>query len=326
MRILVIGTVDGQKNEGMRNIITHLASSMEQLQHHVEYSRLRTVPTTLAKSIKADAILVCSRATCMSYFLIMLLKLVYTNKPIFFLVVQPPRNGFIKLCRMRELKCHYLCINIDDMLDISTAGGSKIDEIKVGIDTTKFRPVSMAERASIKYRWGFDLSRPIVLHVGHRSKGRGLEKICTLDEQKYQRVVVASGLFEDEETVRMLERSQVRNIVGYIDSIEELYQIADVYIFPTVDKDYVISIPLSVMEALACGTPVVAFRQFDPTRRIAATNKKKAITLIESESQLNRAVNDALSTKECVSLLKTDLSWNEVALSVLAIMEGYLEQ
>ena len=44
---------------------------------------------------------------------------------------------------------------------------------------------------------------------------------------------------------------------NYIPNIEEIYQMADVYLFPTVEECNCIDVPLSCMEAAACGKPVV---------------------------------------------------------------------
>ena len=70
-----------------------------------------------------------------------------------------------------------------------------------------------------------------------------------------QRMVVASGMFEDENVVRILNEAKVKIHKGYLENVEEVYQMADAYLFPTRSAEFVISIPLSVMEALSCGVP-----------------------------------------------------------------------
>ena len=71
-----------------------------------------------------------------------------------------------------------------------------------------------------------------------------------------QRMVVASGMFEDENVIRILNEARVKIHKGYLENVEEVYQMADAYLFPTRSAEFVISIPLSVMEALSCGVPV----------------------------------------------------------------------
>ena len=44
----------------------------------------------------------------------------------------------------------------------------------------------------------------------------------------------------------------------FIESIEEIYQLSDTYVFPVVDENASIGMPLSILEARACGIPVVS--------------------------------------------------------------------
>lgn len=46
-------------------------------------------------------------------------------------------------------------------------------------------------------------------------------------------------------------------IDGFIERIEEIYHLSDLYIFPVVKKNSSIGLPLSILEARACGVPVV---------------------------------------------------------------------
>ena len=43
----------------------------------------------------------------------------------------------------------------------------------------------------------------------------------------------------------------------YIENIEEVYQLSDLYIFPVEAKNGSIGMPLSIMEARGCGIPVL---------------------------------------------------------------------
>ena len=42
-----------------------------------------------------------------------------------------------------------------------------------------------------------------------------------------------------------------------LENIEEVYQLSDLYIFPVVNENSSIGMPLSIMEARACGLPVL---------------------------------------------------------------------
>lgn len=58
---------------------------------------------------------------------------------------------------------------------------------------------------------------------------------------------------------------------------------ADAYLFPTRSAEFVISIPLSVMEALSCGVPVIGYKSFENLNEI--TGSEGAITLVDNAEQ-----------------------------------------
>lgn len=93
---------------------------------------------------------------------------------------------------------------------------------------------------------------------------------------------------------------------------------ADVYFFPTKSTEFVISIPLSVMEALACGVPVIGYKNFKNLGEIM--EKKGAIKLIDDTNQLDEVVDELLEKRSNHSLLEKALSWSEVACDVLKII------
>ena len=95
----------------------------------------------------------------------------------------------------------------------------------------------------------------------------------------------ASGMFEDENVVHALDEANVKIHKGYLENVEEVYQMADAYLFPTRSTEFVISIPLSVMEALSCGVPVIGYKSFENLNEI--TGSEGAITLLDSAEQLD---------------------------------------
>ncbi len=95
------------------------------------------------------------------------------------------------------------------------------------VDPTRFAP-GPVDTAAVRRELGVPGDLPLVLHVGHLKRSRGLE---------------ARG-------VRVVRR--------YLPDIERVYRAADVYVFPVEDPLGSIEVPLSVIEALASGLPVVS--------------------------------------------------------------------
>lgn len=200
-------------------------------------------------------------------------------------MVQKPDSDFMARNNKHPLKCSYLSITEGDMKDVKVVSGCKKKLFSVGIKAEKFAPVSAEQRKMLKQKYGFDPSKPLVIHVGHCSKGRGLEDFAKIHTA--QRMVVASGMFEDENVVRILNEAKVKIHKGYLENVEEVYQMADAYLFPTRSAEFVISIPLSVMEALSCGVPVIGYQHTEKPRKWSLEGtlpQSVSITSIQTKS------------------------------------------
>jgi glycosyltransferase involved in cell wall biosynthesis len=98
----------------------------------------------------------------------------------------------------------------------------------------------------------------VFLHVGHARRGRNLralEPLCDVGT-----LVIALSPYSDEEPDALPADPRTVVLRGPSERIGELYRAADVYVFPTTDAAHMIGTPLSVFEALANGTRVVARR------------------------------------------------------------------
>lgn len=141
--------------------------------------------------------------------------------------------------------------------------GTKTLYLKTGIDTKKFIPVSTSQKQKLREKYGFSQDEKIVLHVGHLKGGRNVDKLAAIDSI-YRLIVVVSSVTEAEkdDSIRKLLRSRPNTILieEYIENIEELYQLSDVYAFPVEEELNCIDVPLSVLEAASCNLPVVATR------------------------------------------------------------------
>ena len=313
MVIHVIGTVNGQINEGMRNIATHLAKEFEK-ENTILYSGLKQIPQIVLNSRRADVTMIFARANKLVYKLTSIVTKMCKNTWI--VLVQKPGVDFMEKNNKHPLKCSYLSITEGDMRDVKIVSGRKKKLFSVGIKADKFAPVSVEQQKKLKQKYGFDPSKPLVIHVGHCSKGRGLEDFEKIHTA--QRLVVASGMFEDENVVRILNEANVKIHEGYLENVEEVYQMADAYLFPTRSMEFVISIPLSVMEALSCGVPEIGYKSFENLKEI--TGSESAITLIDNVEQLDEILPEVIKKKSNHSLLEKTGSWSEVAQSVLEMI------
>jgi glycosyltransferase involved in cell wall biosynthesis len=312
MKIHIIGTVNGEENEGMRNIATHLGREFERV-HTVTYSSLRDIIGIIRRSRSSDVTLVIARAIKKVYLICRIAQLFAHRLCVF--LVQKPDAEFVQKCRSRPLHCDYFTLISSDAKMLTLFEGHKIYDFSVGINMRKFSPANISKVVELRKKYGFD-SRPVILHVGHLSSGRGLKDFLLLDSNRYNLLVVASGMFEDDQIEQMLMSHGVRIIRGYLPEINELYQIADAYFFPTKSTEFVINIPLSVMEALACGTATVAYRSFEPFKKVGLTDSD-GLLLSNNEDNIPVLVEKAVGMKSEKTFLPNAKSWKQVADDVL---------
>ncbi|WP_323006237.1 glycosyltransferase [Pseudorhodobacter sp.] len=140
----------------------------------------------------------------------------------------------------------------------AVAQGAEVIEQPIGIAPERL--VSSGER-----RWPELRARgvPIAVHVGHLRRTRGLDRLIEVKARlgdQIEIVVVASPYFEPElEITQKLKAAGVHIDRGFIAAIADVYLSADLYLFPPPPhSEGAIELPLSVLEAVACGLPVVS--------------------------------------------------------------------
>jgi glycosyltransferase involved in cell wall biosynthesis len=141
--------------------------------------------------------------------------------------------------------------------------GIPVDFLPLYTDRKKFNPlVDPGRRDELRREHRLPLDKFLILHVGHINGGRNLEALIPLQDEDCQVVVVGSTststvAYKDENLKRTLLAAGVIVRDDYLERIEEVYQSADLYVFPVVRDIGCIALPLSVLEARACSLPVL---------------------------------------------------------------------
>lgn len=154
-----------------------------------------------------------------------------------------------------------IALSEDSYQDFRDVMGDKAMYLRTGVDTERFCPITKEEKAWLRQKYHLPQDKTIVLHVGHLTEGRNIRRMTELDD-RFHGVLVVSTTDETEEDralrAAMEACPNLTLIDSYLPAVEEIYQLADVYLFPVQQQRHCIDVPVSVLEAAACGIPVVA--------------------------------------------------------------------
>jgi glycosyltransferase involved in cell wall biosynthesis len=156
-----------------------------------------------------------------------------------------------------------LCPSLADVL--ARCGGRYRCEAH-GVDLGRFALRSREENPARRFRvFGEDRQPcgPVLVHVGHLRRNRGIERLISLKiglGNSAEVVVLGSPTFRpDPSLVSELKGAGVVVRIGFIEDLHTCYRAADLYVFPGADEEGgAVDLPLTVLEALACGTPVLS--------------------------------------------------------------------
>lgn len=137
----------------------------------------------------------------------------------------------------------------------------RVHYLKLGVDTKRFCPVDYEQKARLREKYGIPLDKKVVLHVGHLNTGRNVGVLLSVAPEYHTVLVVSTQTAAQQDRnlrARLLEKENMTLLDSYLPDIQELYQLADIYLFPVQNPESCIDAPLSALEAASCGIPVVA--------------------------------------------------------------------
>lgn len=200
-----------------------------------------------------------SAATSASFIRGRVLKSYAGNVPLAIISLQPRQYSNISSSIINALSPDVIYVQSQASVNLLRKAGLNAKVVYAGVDTGRFRPVTSAEKNNLRNKYNIDKGSYVALHVGHIREGRNISELAKITSLPGVQVVLigSSSTSHDDGIEESLTLSGVRVIGDYIESIEEIYQLADVYIFPVTKPNAAIELPLSVLEAMACNLPVV---------------------------------------------------------------------
>lgn len=215
-----------------------------------------------------------------------------------------------------------------DLLLVSSEGerrdklglGANVACFYNGIDLNRFRPPAPGEKEALREKWGLPLRTQIVLHVGHLKMGRNLHALLPLTTKPGMTVLVLVSRHTDVDSSHLKEELQKGGMVivdAYQPRVEELYRLADCYVFPVDAPLNAISMPLSVLEALASDLPVATTRFGALPERFEGC---RGVAFVNSSEELEEVVGNLLSERPSTRHLAEPYDWDIQAKQLLTLI------
>jgi glycosyltransferase involved in cell wall biosynthesis len=247
-----------------------------------------------------------------------LLKWMGGGTRVVMIALQPRRLGWPGRLLCRLLWPDLLLVSTDEERRGIQGLGATVERMVTGVDLDRFRPARPGEKAMLRQKWGISIETRVVLHVGHLTEGRNLESLLPLASQSELTVVVVTSSQRERASSRLEQVLRANGVVliqGFLADIDEIYRLADCYIFPTTSTDYAIAMPLSVLEAMASDLPVAAMRFGALPERFGNAD---GVLLVDTAAELVDAVAELLHDPRSTRRLSEGYSWANVAEQVAA--------
>lgn len=149
------------------------------------------------------------------------------------------------------------------MADDLKSLGIRAHVINAGVEVGEFSPACGIDLGALRRKHGLTDGSQILLHVGHIKESRNLRWLIDISRvvQGIQVVIVGStATTADAALLSELRKAEIVVKDGFVAEIQELYQVAAWYLFPVLEHTGAMEVPLSVLEAMAVGVPVMTTR------------------------------------------------------------------
>jgi len=202
--------------------------------------------------------------------------------------------------------------------------GRSIKIVPNGVDTGRFQPVTAKEKEQLRLKYDLDPGLFLILHVGNTREIRDLEIFTSLQGRGCQVLIVSSTTIRgDAGVAERLRESGCYVWQGYLQKVEEVYGLADCYVFPTEHPRGAIEHPLSVMEAMACNLPIVS-RRFGALPRFFEPGD--GLFFVDSDDEMRRTVAEIKVRRQPVNTRTKVLSfsWDDIARQIFSLYQAIL--
>lgn len=319
MRLCIITPNHGRLDEGLKNTANHLtqvlALSHDMLVLESPKSFISLKGWLDLKHFRPDIVHIYLPCTFYSLIFTKIISCYYRKVKIVFSACQPPWNVAMISFFRKFLKPDVVLIQCRNTNTIFSSLGFKTRFLSSGVNTKKFNPVAPDRKRELREKYSIDIRKYVIMHVGPILRQRNIKILKRLQRDPENQVIIigSTSINPDVKLMKDLTDSGCIVWVKYFEYLEEIYQLADVFVFPTTNQSHsAIDQPLTVLEAMSCNIPVIS----TPFGGLPEVLKEEdGIYFFSNEEELVYKVKEIKTeiTKTNTMNKVSHLSWDNVA-------------
>lgn len=260
MKVCLVGHFSDALDEGLRNVAKYLGSALEE--NGIELKKLAISSFREWKSVRTF------RPDIMHFVLtpttrgVVTAKLISTLHPEAKTVISAVHPSLAGARLLRPFMPDVVLVQSKQSERLFKSVGCETRFFPNGVDIEKFKPKSQEHIRRLRDELGIPIQSFVVLHLASMRKQRNLGVFKTIQRQEGYQVILVARENEagGKQLIHELQEAGCLVWRKHFANIEDVYNVANCYVFPTIEAKACIETPLSVLEAMACNLPVVTTR------------------------------------------------------------------
>ena len=322
MKVCVIGHFSENRMEGVRNVSKEIVNNLKNSGLTIFHLNIGIIlPLKEIKKFNPDIIHFILSPTIGGLLLAKITSIIFPKCIIVSSIHSSMRDSFF----LRFLKPDLMFVQSTESEFFFKRYGYRTESLPNGVDIERFKPCDETRKNELRKNLNIPAEKCVILHLASLKKERNLaifEKIQE-DPDCFVLIVGRENDNSDPVVVTQLRNSGCTVLIKNIDRIEDIYNVADCYVFPTIDKTACIETPLSVLEAMSSNLPVITTKFGNLPRMFQSGD---GLYWIEDFDHVHEYINLIKSKKERVNTRQKVqiFSWKAICTKICDYYEKVL--
>ena len=333
MRICLLGEFSGDLDEGMRKTSYYLNRELSKDNQVLALDLRSTISKKFWMKLREfrPEIIHYIHGPSAKSFVILRLAALYSRNPKTVMSAMHPLVSSTSKKFVSLFKPDLILTQSQETEETFKKLGFRTKFMPCGVDLEKFKPVEEVQKQRLRDKYGIPKEKFVIAHIGSVKRQRNVQLLEGFQSPETQVFIVGSvSVGVDQDLYEELLKSGCTVRTEYVKNIEEIYQLADCYVFPVTRQNSLftkktadcIELPLTVLEALACNIYVITTR-FGALPRIL--KKGQGLFFVEDEQDFFSHLSAVKSGIEVETREKMlPYSWENIAKKIKRTYEEVL--